>query len=130
MAMNKGERTRMEELEAAVALHWPTGAEPKPMTVEDIKANLTHTVPKVVGGWRSGQKVCIGYYINSYNAKITRGCSNGIGHNRDGIDGTTTQNPGCMYRTEQEAALALRWQLCRSYARELAALDKVIAGAA
>jgi hypothetical protein len=121
MAMTKAERLRMETLDKALrlarALHWPTYAEPAPMTREEIEA------AKVPGGTKYGrqQMVALGWFANSYSRHVERGCSNGVNHGHG--DKTSAQGMGQLFRTEADAWRFIRCELTREYAERLAAID-------
>lgn len=132
MAMTKAEKARMAELEHALglarALRFPDYPVPTPMTREEIKASL------VDGGTRYGkaQQVARGWFYNAYLGgagdyanRVTYGCSDGIGHDRDG-DTTSSQNMGRMYRTRGEAVMAMRHELTTACAEVLAKVDRML----
>ena len=123
----------MAELEHALllarAMRFPDYPVPRPMTYEEIKANL------VEGGVRHGhpQKVARGWFYNayigshtSYGGRVTYGCSDGIHHSTEG-DTTTTQDCGRMYRTKADAVMALRHDLTTQCAEILAKVDRLLA---
>lgn len=124
MSMNKTEQAHMATLEHALrlarALHWPTYAEPAPMTREEIEA------AKVPGGCRrytsEPQRVALGWFGGTYDGgNVRNGCSDGINHG-DG-NTTTTQGMGRLFRTEAEAWRFVRMELTRQYAERLAKID-------
>lgn len=96
--------------EQAIALGWPTEPEPKPLNL----AGLLTTGPLFIGWW-----------FNSYGdePKIGEGCSDGVFHSKSSTQKTDSQGCGKFYATKSEAALALRWELCRKYAKTLAWVD-------
>jgi hypothetical protein len=127
MAMTKAEQQRVANLEkalaAARALHWPTYAEPAPMTREEIEA------AKVPGGNKYGspQMVAFGFSANSYDkGSVGPMCSDGIHSGYGSERVTSTQGMGRMYRTEAEAWRVVRLELTRHYAQRLAEIDAMI----
>ncbi len=130
MAMNKTEQKRMDDLEHALrlarALRWPDYPEPAPMTEAEIRANLAPGGKKQFGNG-DPEKVCRGWFVNSYQTgRVSHGCSNGFNHSDSG-DYTTTQNMGVMYPTELDAWRLLRCKKTREYAEHLAKIDAEIA---
>lgn len=123
--MNKKEQAAFDkaqaDLAAAYALSWPTEPEPQPMTQPEL-----HEEAK-----KSASGLFVGWWINDYSILsrgsigqgFGQGCSNGHNHCRSYIHKTTTQNCGTFYRSKREAILALRWQVCRFVAGQLAKLD-------
>ena len=129
MAMSKTERERMEALEhearMARALRFPTDPCPVPMTKEEILQERTVTVPTM--HYRGTEEVAVGWFANSHAGHVTKGCSNGTNRNRDANGmGTCTQGMGQMYRTEVDAYRALRHEMVRMVAANLAAIDKAV----
>lgn len=120
MSMTKAEKEafdRMQtDLRLARALRWPIGPTPKPMTVDEIKAECHHA-SSAYG------EVAIGWFMNAYSMRVTRGCSNGYTHNVEGTSCTTSQGPGAMYRTEADAWVAMLHIKVRDYARDLAQIE-------
>lgn len=131
MTMTKAEKARMEELEAALALHWPSYSEPAPMTREEIEAAKIDLPTRDRTPFRH-RRGAVGWFFNDYqNGQITKGWSDGISHNRDSeYADSASQNMGTMYRTKEDAAKALRLALSRRYAQALGNLDSVIRAAA
>jgi hypothetical protein len=125
MAMTKAER--METLETELAFRWPTAPEPMPMTGAEINANLEDLVPRdrsVIGS----RKAAKGWVHNAYTATVTPAWSSGYTHGRNHTGDGGTQGMGRIYRTEAEAALAMRWEMCRDFAKKLRAVDLLIEG--
>lgn len=127
--MNKAEKERMVELETALALHWPSYAEPRPMTREEIEAAKVDAPLKDTSVYKSRPRA-FGWFYNAHNGQITEGWSDGISHCRHGRDGSASQEMGRMYRTREEAAKAMRLEMSRHFATRLSAVDRVIRGEA
>ena len=67
-----------------------------------------------------------GFY-NAYNGDLSQGWSDGMYHSRHNTIGDgASQNMGQMYRTRAEAAMALRIEMSRNFAKKLAELDRII----
>jgi len=126
MAMTKAERQELEnaltEAAMARALRFPTDANPKPMTRDEINQASTHDGR---ASWGGASKVARGWFYNAYAMRVTYGCSNGINHSTEGNQ-TSTQSCGRMYRTKVEALRAMRHEKVREVASQLAAIDKQI----
>ena len=126
MAMNKAEKARMEQLERELAFRWPTAAEPQPMTRSEIEASRV----EVTSNDRSVHKtrlVALGYCMNAYSGTVDKMWSDGHLHGRGNHTGDgASQHMGVMYRTPGEAALAMRWQMCRNFAAKLRTVDLLI----
>lgn len=128
MAMTKAEKARVEELETALALCWPSYPMPAPMTREQIEAAKVTVTPKDSPMTRHRAQIAIGWFYSSYNGDLSQGWSDGMYHSRHNITGdSATQNMGQMYRTRREAAMALRIEMSRNFAKKLAAVDRIIA---
>lgn len=128
MAMTKAEKARLEELETALALHWPAYATPVPMSRDEIAAAKVKLTPSDRSVYRE-RSAALGWFYNAYNGRITQGWSDGISHNSGNITGEYgSQNMGRMYRTEAEAAMAMRLEMSRDFARKLATVDRIIRG--
>lgn len=135
MAMTKKEqeafRALTQELLEERAFGWPREAEPKAV-------NLTVFQDENPGvlfqGYTFNTHRALTGYGNVRDA-VMKGCSKG-GHAVTELYNemptkTTTQGPGGpWYRTEREAWLACRWELCRKVAAMLANIDERIANAA
>jgi membrane carboxypeptidase/penicillin-binding protein len=130
MAMNKAEKAKMEQLQQAVALHWPAYPRPEPMTAEQIRAAL-EDIPRrdlSVPAQGTTVKAARGWFMNVYSSSITRGWTGVHSQNRQaetGDGGSRVNEP--MWATRMEAAMALRIALSEKYAASLAAVDAVIA---
>lgn len=114
MAMTKKERAELEALETEVALRWPR---------YEMPANVPP--PK----WEPGQGLTILWTINAFTGRVTRGCTDGHSHNRDGVDRATSQRPAPpegWYETKAEALRALRIRMSEQFAEKLAAVDRQI----
>lgn len=111
MAMNKKEQEAMVSLRTELALAWPREKEP-------ARINMSHlTSSTLMTAWT----------FSSYSRVATRGCTNGVHHNRDGTDKTKSQGAGGpWYNTERDALLAIRWQVCRDFAKALREIDRAI----
>ncbi len=129
MTMNKAELARVAKLEAdlamARALRWPTDPEPVTMTAAEIKDAAIH--PSRAVGYRGpGPKVAHGWFVNTYSARVTKGCSDGSNHDKSSTEQTSTQSSGPMYRTESEAWRVLRHAKVLEVAAILAKIDAEI----
>jgi len=130
MAMTKAEQKRVEELETALALCWPNYAQPSQMTREQIKASLKVLPIRDKSVYRS-RKGALGWFFNAYTGSLTQGWSDGVSHNSHSLDeGSATQGIGRIYRSREEAAMALRLDMSRGFAGKLAAVDRIIRGEA
>lgn len=107
---------REQELLLSRAFCFPTQPEPKPMSSDEVKAAVGASPKHLITGWF--------WHAYADNFRITQGCSNWANHNSGGIDKTTTQNMGRIYRTKAEAFCAARWDMCRRFAAALVRLDK------
>ena len=126
--MTKAEKARMEELETALALCWPGYQAPTPMTREEINAAKVDLPSRSNSPMRTRQGA-VGWFFNAYNARLSRGWSDGMYHNSDSEFGDrASQQMGRMYRTREEAAKAMRLEMSRDFARKLAAVDRIIRG--
>jgi len=120
MAMTKAERAQFEALQTELALRWPREAEPQPMTREDIKANLEELTLRDQSTIRKTRLGCKGWVFNAQSMRVDRAWSDGTYHGRGNwTGGSASQNCGRIYRTFDEAALAMRWEMCRSFAADL-----------
>lgn len=132
MAMTKAEKARMEELETALAMHWPSYPEPAAMTDAEIKASL-EDIPRrdqSVSAHGATKRAARGWFQNAYSAHVTSGWSDGYHCNRhsDYGDSASRVEGQKMYATRQAAAMAMRLEMTREFARKLAAVDRIIAG--
>lgn len=131
MAMTKAEKARVEELETALALHWPSYAEPRPMTREEIEATKVRVRPESDVRGYGRELVALGWFTNAHSGELSQGWSDGMYHNRHNITGdSASHNMGRMYRTRSEAAMSLRLEMSRLFAGKLAAIDRSIREAA
>lgn len=125
MAMTKAERAALDKAEhearLARALRFPTDPVPKQMSLDEIRAAMTHKSIK----YGHEHTVARGWFFNSHSLRISLGCSDGVHHSNDG-DTTSTQTPGRMYFTKAEALRAMRHEKVREVAEILAKIDKQI----
>lgn len=125
MAMTKAEKARVEELETLGAFRWPTEVEPSPMTREEIEAAKVEVLPADRSYSSRHRRVALGWFQNSYNGRVEKGWSDGIGHGRGNWTGDHgAQQMGRMYRTEADALVAMRWEMCRDMAKKLRKVDQ------
>lgn len=129
MAMTKAEKARMEELETALALCWPAYAEPQVMTAEEVRASTVVLPSRSESSMRT-RTGAIGWFFNAHTGEVTKGWSNGVSHCREGEygDSSASQQHGRIYRTREQAAMAMRIEMSREFARKLAAVDRIIRG--
>lgn len=130
MAMNKAEKARMAELESALAaatIDKLPYDEPKPMTREEIEASLVEVTPRDTSVYKT-RRVALGYGFNEYaRGRVYRMWSSGHSHGCGNHTGdSASQNMGKMYRTQREAAIALRLALTRRCGDILANADRLI----
>jgi hypothetical protein len=130
MAMNKAEKARVAELEAALAaatINAPSYDEPNPMTREEIDAAKIVVTPRD-RSYHTSRRVALGYGFNDYGiGRVFPMWSDGHCHGRDNHTGdSASQNMGRMYRTKREAAIALRLALAKRCGEILAAADRLI----
>lgn len=127
MPMTKAEKARMEELETALALCWPPYPAPKPMTREEIEAAAIEIKPNDSPMNRHRTRIALGWFYNAYNGDLAQGWSDGMYHSRHNTTGEhASQDMGQMYRTKAEAAMAMRIEMSRDFAKKLAAVDRII----
>lgn len=123
MTMTKAEREKVSTLEddlrLARSLRWPLGGAPEPMTADAIQAARIHAGKEM-------DRLALGYFMNEYSMRVTRGCSNGTNHNTNGVSQTTSQGIGLMYRTEAEAWRAMLHKKVREVAAVLASIENKI----
>jgi len=118
--MTKAERAYIEGLETKLAFSWPKEAEPTPLSVEEIKAMATEVKPKDQSAGFRSRKITLGWFVNAYSVSVTQGWSDGVYHSQHNTTGDmASQRPGIMYATKREAALAMRWEMCRDFATKL-----------
>ncbi len=70
--------------------------------------------------------LAVGFVFNSYGRRIEPACSSSCWHAVGRQDKTTSQMPIQMYSTRLLAMKAMRAELEREYARELAQIDRQI----
>lgn len=133
MAMTKAEKARMEELETALAMHWPAYPEPVAMTEAEMKV-LAEDIPRQdqsISAYGPTRRAARGWFQNAYSVNVTRGWSDGSHCNRnsDYGDGASRMEGNRMYATKKAAAMAMRIEMTRDFAAKLAAVDRVIADA-
>lgn len=127
MAMTKAEKAEFDRIRTHAALRWPMAAEPVPMTKEEILAGLSE-VEVTNSSWEKTRKVAVGWRENAHNGRVERVWSTGhtCGTLFDGKLSGGSQGMGTMYRTKAEAILAMRWDMCRDFARKLFAVDQML----
>lgn len=111
MAMNKAEKAAFEALECELAFRWPTVAEPEPLNA-----------PK-------NNEQTEGWGFNTHTMAIDRRWSTSVSNGRfyEGRRSSGTQGGIRLYRTEADAYIAMRWQMCREMAAKLHNVDKRLA---
>lgn len=129
MAMTKAERAHLEVVETELAFRWPGAPEPSPMTRDEIVSGLVDVTPRDQSIGRGKRKVALGWVHNAYSMRVEPAWSNGINHGRGNHTGDGgSQGMGRLYRSKSEAALAMRWEMCREFARKLRSVDIIIKG--
>ncbi len=112
MAMNKSEKTAMDdlrqELAIAKALRMTDEVEP------DLKPPESFGV--LVKGW----------IFNSYSLTVNRACTSNVNHSHGSDTATTSKGTMCLYSTKLLALKAMRSQAAREFAVKLATIDKKI----
>lgn len=110
----KAARDELERLRLRAALSWPAEPEPEPLFV----ANGDHTAPfanrtvYTVIGFGVGEPRIAEHYLNGSGYVLV---------------GSTSSRPGGFYYdTRRDAAIAVKWAICRLAARRLDALDTEI----
>lgn len=128
MAMTKAEKAEMENLRAARdmarALSWPGYAMPFIMTQEEIDA-----APKVTmkgGGYPGERQVSVGWFMNPHSRQVSKGWSSESTHCTS-MHPSGSQGSGKMYPTRLAALRAMRIELTEMVAKQLAAIDALIA---
>lgn len=127
MAMTKAEKARVEAIEQELAFRWPMHPEPAPVSRDEIEANLVEVVPRDRSVYKT-RRVYLGWWFNAYGRRVEPAWSDGAIHgwgNHTGDGGS--KGSGTIYRTKADAAIALRWAMCREFAKALYAVDKIIA---
>lgn len=119
MAMNKKEQAALQdaidELALVKAMAWRDEC-PQPLTREEIREHCTG-----FGG------VTNGWFQNAHSKRVTSGCSTGISHNPNGGKVNMSQGYGRMYNTVLDAYKAMRHEVMRNAAKDLAEIDRRIA---
>ena len=126
MSMTKAEKARMAALETELAFRWPNEAEPRPMTKADIEAVMVvlELRDTSVQATRKGAQ---GWIMNAYNGRVEKAWSNGSSHGRGNWSGDGgSQGMGQIYPTRRDAALAMRWEMCRDMAKKLRTVDLLL----
>ena len=130
MTMTKAEKAKMEELETALALCWPSYVEPATMTVEEIKANIVELIKGDASVFRT-RRAALGWFYNAHYREVSQGWSDGTYHSRNNITGDLgSQTRGQIYHTKADAAMAMRFEMSRDFAKKLASVDRIIRGEA
>lgn len=97
------------------ALAWPTEPEPQPVdTAKELEGKPFGTL--YVGWWMNHHRAT-GY--GSIQSTIGQGCCDTIHHSDRSTTRTDSQDTGRFYATKTDAVLALRWELCRQFAKIL-----------
>jgi len=122
MAMNKAEKARVEALETELAFRWPQEAEPLPMTRAEIQANTVEVTRKDQSVMRT-RKVALGWVHNAYSQRVEPAWSDGNIHGLGHTGCYGSQTMGRIYRTRRDATLAMRWEMCRDFAKKLHQVD-------
>ena len=130
MAMTKAEKAHFEEMQTALSMHWPRYRSPEPMTREEIQESLVD-IPRrdrSVPSYGDKRRAAIGWFYNAYLGTVTRGWSDGYIINRDSQygDGGSRTDKEPIFKTHKEAAMALRLDMTREFAKKLAAIDRII----
>lgn len=130
MAMTKAERAQFEEMQTALSMHWPSYPSPVQMTREEIQDSLVD-IPRrdrSVPAYGNSRKAAIGWFYNAYSGTLTKGWSDGYHINRNSQygDGASMAGGDPMFKTRKEAAMALRLDMTREFAKKLAAIDRII----
>lgn len=130
MAMTRAEKERLEELETALAMHWPSYLRPVPMSKDEINQNLVEIPRKdqSIQSHGTHRKAAVGWFFNSYSMVVTKGWSDGYHINRNSSFGDeASRGEGeQMFKTKSEAAMAMRIEVTKDFARKLAAVDRMI----
>lgn len=101
-------------------LAWPTEPEPMPVNTEkELEGKPWGTL--YVGWWMNEHLPSFG----SIAVNIGQGCASTIGHSTWRTDETNSQGTGRFYATKADAILALRWALCRKFAKTLSDISKI-----
>lgn len=128
MAMTKAEKLRVEELEIALALRWPAHGSPLPMSQDEIEAAKVAVTPRDQSVQRGPRMVAIGWFHNSHNQTVSQGWTDRNYQSRSNITGDSASRINApMFNTKQKALMAMRWELSRAMAKQLHAVDALIA---
>lgn len=104
------------------ALCWPIEPEPQPMNISEKREGKPWG--SLLVGWWINAYCAIGSTGSVYNA-IGQGCTNSVHHSTWSTTKTDSQNCGRFYATKKDAILALRWEVCRKFAKTLSQIDKM-----
>jgi hypothetical protein len=109
----------VERLETELGLCWPREAEP----VRTVR-------PAGVDNYNGAPREVEGYDFNVHTCHVDRMWSTQTSHGRfyDGKRTSGTQGTRSLFATEREAAVAMRWAICREMAAKLHRVDEFIAG--
>jgi hypothetical protein len=125
MSMTKAERAEMDALRLRLALAWPSFDRPEPMTRDEIAA-----APKVeIARYGLPAQVTAGWF-GFFSGFPSQGWSDGLVHNSASMSGASaTKGFGRMYRSYDEAARALAWNVADDCAARMRrALEVVESG--
>ena len=125
MTMTKDERATMDRLQTELAFRWPTEAEPMPVTRDWIETNKVALTLRDRSVTRA-RHAAIGYSANPYSGEIGDMWSDGLSHGPNHTGDGASQRMGVMYATRRDAAVAMRWAMCREFANKLRAVDVAI----
>lgn len=87
---------------------------------------FTEHVEKDVHPPKGWNELSTGWVYNAYNKNVTVACSSSIYHGIGRVDETNAQKPIRMYSSKLKAYKALRYELERKFAEELAGIDRII----
>jgi len=118
MAMTKAEKAQRHALRTDAALRWPTFDEPAKIDTAALR-NAPY----------SKRMLAVGWWCNAYTQNVAQGCTDGTHHSNHSTEKTSTQGAGVFWPTELDALKALRWEMCRKYAADLAKIDERIEAA-
>lgn len=127
MAMTKKEkehwRMLLEKVEIIAALRWSDNVEPDLSPEKDIEKDQ-------INGIYSSNKYISGFIYNSYAKSVEEWWSSRI-YSGPGLEmpeklGIYSRKPSRLFSTKLLALRALRYDLCRRFARELWEIDKRI----
>lgn len=109
MAMTKKEKTELERLQRELR-------EAKALRFTDL------VKPDVAPPERFADPLSIGYVYSVHAQRVEKACSSSIFHGY-GWEKTNSQQPIWLYSTQKLALRALRAELERQYAKDLAEID-------